>query len=348
MAARLEARFEARMQRQRFDPRRPLLVGFSHGADSTALLWLSRRWQRRVDDMPEVVAVTIDHGLRATSAADAEAARAYAESLGVRSVVVSPRLVRASETEARAARYQAFEALAQALDAQAVLLAHHRADQRETVLHRFLRGTGAAGLRGMPMRRRLTTTKSGPCFVLRPLLTEEAGTLRACVTAHGLPVVEDASNADPGHTLRNYLRHCVLCDVRLSDAVEALRREAQAFHQAVHRELADSAHVWEGHGDCSLSLQVRDRDTPAALSPWAREELFVRGLDRLGARRPTRQLLRRAAALLDADARVGKRIESTGHWSARRERQRVLLMNGLPQVRSEVLRSSSASVDLDS
>ena len=67
-----------------------------------------------------------------------------------------------SQSAARVVRYEFLEATAVRESASRVALAHHADDQAETVLLHFLRGTGAAGLRGiLPMRDN---------FYIRPIL----------------------------------------------------------------------------------------------------------------------------------------------------------------------------------
>src|SRR5690606_15397490 len=72
-----------------------------------------------------------------------------------------------------------------------LLLAHHREDQAETLLLRLGRGSGLAGLAGMPSlaERRMVR-------LLRPLLDVAKARLAATVAAHGLPWLSDPSNVD--------------------------------------------------------------------------------------------------------------------------------------------------------
>ena len=48
-----------------------LLLAVSGGPDSIALMWLAARWRRGLRQGPRLVAVTVDHGLRAEAAAEA-------------------------------------------------------------------------------------------------------------------------------------------------------------------------------------------------------------------------------------------------------------------------------------
>lgn len=106
------------------------------------------------------------------------------------------------EEAARHARYQAFERDL-AID-QALLMAHHKDDQAETVLLNLLRGSGARGLAGIPESRPL-----GRGLLWRPLLQQSRAQLQAYAMHRSLPWVEDESNADT-RLSRNFVRHELL------------------------------------------------------------------------------------------------------------------------------------------
>jgi tRNA(Ile)-lysidine synthase len=78
----------------------------------------------------------------------------------------------------------------------ALLLAHHRQDQAETVLLRLLRGTGVSGLAAMQV-----DVQRGGMRLLRPWLDVERAELVAVADAYALrtgwAVVQDPSNTDP-------------------------------------------------------------------------------------------------------------------------------------------------------
>ena len=110
------------------------------------------------------------------------------------------------EDAARAGRHAVFE---QALAADdCILLAHHRNDQVETLLHHLFRGSGVHGLAGMPEAR-----PCGQGTLLRPLLTLPREQLLAYARQQGLSWIEDPSNQDTHYT-RNHLRHAVLPSLR--------------------------------------------------------------------------------------------------------------------------------------
>ena len=74
---------EARLLLDYFADFPVLLISSSGGPDSTALLWLMARWRKTRKRGPKLIAVTIDHGLRAESKREAQAVARLARKLGV-------------------------------------------------------------------------------------------------------------------------------------------------------------------------------------------------------------------------------------------------------------------------
>jgi tRNA(Ile)-lysidine synthase len=182
-----------------------LAVAVSGGADSLALLHAlrtlagPRRWRLAV--------VTVDHGLRPGSAADAAFVADHAKALGVEARLatltpadLAPHRAAGQEGAARAARYEALWHAAGELGCGWLATGHTLDDQAETVLLQLLRGAGPDGLAGMPVR-------SGR--LLRPLLGVRRAETRGCCSAVGLRWREDPTNQDPG-PLRNRVRQRLL------------------------------------------------------------------------------------------------------------------------------------------
>ena len=176
-------------------------VAVSGGADSLALLHALRAlagprgWRLAV--------VTVDHGLRPGSAADAAFVADHAKALGLPALVrtlgpadLAPHRQAGPEGAARAARYGALWPAADELGCRWLATGHTLDDQAETVLLQLLRGTGPDGLAGMAVR-------SGR--LLRPLLGARRAETRACCAAIGLAWREDPTNAGDG-PLRNRVR----------------------------------------------------------------------------------------------------------------------------------------------
>ncbi len=126
-----------------------------------------------------------------------------------------------AEAVARRARYAFLEELAGRLGARFVATAHTADDQAETILHRILRGTGLAGLAGIPRTRPL-----GPATLIRPLLAVRRTQILNYLEAIGQDYRRDASNENLAYT-RNRLRHELLpwaAEHVNPDAVEAVVR----------------------------------------------------------------------------------------------------------------------------
>lgn len=181
------------------------MIGVSGGADSVALLRLAVE----AGAGGRVIAAHLNHRLRGREAdEDAEWVAALCAGLGVRlELQAADVTARAAESgtgieeTARDARYAFFQEAAQRHAARFVAVAHTADDQAETVLHHILRGTGLAGLAGMPESRPLGSNLD----LVRPLLSVSRAELRTYLTAIGQDFREDASNASLDFT-RNRLR----------------------------------------------------------------------------------------------------------------------------------------------
>ncbi len=236
-------------------------VACSGGADSIALADAAIR----AVGAAHVVVVTVDHGLVAGSAAVAERVAGWARGQGAAAVVRQVVVARRSEAAAREVRYAALGAAIDELGLAAMLLGHTARDQAETVLMRIVRGTGPAGLAGIPARR-------GP-FV-RPLLALPRAAIEAYVAARALPVWSDPMNDDPAFT-RTRMRARIL---------PALRAENPQVDAALVR-LADSAGEWLAAIDALADPFARlPIDCPAlAAHPAAiRKRAISRALDAAG------------------------------------------------------------------
>lgn len=180
----------------------PLVVAYSGGPDSTALLHaLATRMPR-----PALRALHVDHGLNAESGAWALHCRRFCESLDVPfdAVRVSVDLTRGEGIEAAARRARRAAFAADIRPGERLVLAHHRDDQVETVLLKLLRGAGPEGLAGMRDQRPL-----GAGMLWRPLLDLPRAALLDHVAVHGLGTIHDPSNDDP-RIARGYLRGTIV------------------------------------------------------------------------------------------------------------------------------------------
>ena len=253
-----------------------LLVAYSGGLDSTALLHLCAALPAEVGATLE--AVHVDHGLHPDAGAWAAHCRAACLRLGVPLTVlrVAAALARAEkgvEAAAREARYAALVPLLRTGDR--LLTAHHRDDQAETVLLQLLRGSGPAGLAAMP-----PVAPLGAGLHLRPLLGVARAELRRYAEARGLDWLDDPSNADP-MLGRGWLRSELLPRLRArwpgADAalVRAARHCADAAAIVDERAAEDldavaTASPWQLQADAVARLPLPRRR--AALRHWCRRQ----------------------------------------------------------------------------
>lgn len=175
-----------------------LVVAVSGGPDSMALLWLLARWRKSLKAGPKLVAVTIDHGLRKESGAEARMVKAFAATLSIDHLTMrwrGPKPTTGLPAAARGARYALLAKAAHRAGASHILTAHTRDDQAETVLMRMSRGSGLAGLAGMARETRL-----GRVMVARPLLDVPKSRLLASLAKAGIAFADDPTNRDPQFT----------------------------------------------------------------------------------------------------------------------------------------------------
>ena len=234
-----------------------VIVALSGGADSLALAAATAFEAPKRGIMG--VAVTVDHGLQDGSAEIAATAAATAESLGLSARVVRA-VVRAGggpEAAARDARYEALDAVAREVGAEAILVGHTLDDQAETVLLGLARGSGATSLQGMaPVAERVDG-----CRILRPLLEVRRETTEAACAAEGLDPWLDPHNSDPRFT-RVRVRETVLPALEhelgpgvaeaLARTAAQMREDAEAFAEMIDEIIEDVVE----HAEAGISLSV--------------------------------------------------------------------------------------------
>lgn len=233
------------------NPSGQLWVAFSGGLDSTLLLHVAAACH------PGVRAIHVNHQLQPNHLETEAFCRDVCERLGVTLVVerVDVALpgpgIRGVEAAARKARYQVFRRVLQAGDG--LLMAHHADDQAETVLFRLLRGTGVAGLAGMPRQRALAAGR-----LCRPWLELGRERLQQVAQEAGLAWRDDPSNTDQRFD-RNYLRHGVLSGLkqRWPGLLQRLTATARACDDSafLNRRLAEIQYRDIGDGRGRLSCQ---------------------------------------------------------------------------------------------
>jgi len=207
-----------------------IVVGFSGGVDSTVLLHLLHDAHAQGRLLAPLHALHVNHMMQAEANQWEAQCRARCALLDVPFEAVCVSVVRVAgeslEESARAARHAVFAGALK--EGDVLVLAQHRDDQVETVLFRLLRGSGVAGLAGMP-----GTRPCGTGLLVRPLLDASRGELLDFARAAGLQWIEDASNADQRFD-RNFLRGTIvpLLTGRWPGLAGAVQRSARLSGEA--------------------------------------------------------------------------------------------------------------------
>ncbi|MBN2630758.1 MAG: tRNA lysidine(34) synthetase TilS [Rhodobacteraceae bacterium] len=179
-----------RMARSEAAASLPVGVAVSGGGDSMALLHLLHRVAPQAGFV--LHAVTVDHGLRPESAAEAAAVAAFCASLGVAHDTLrwgGPDATGNLMDQARRARMRLMADWARSRGIGHIALGHTADDQAESFLINLSRAAGLDGLAGM----RAAWTQDGVCWT-RPLLGQTRDALRAYLRRNGVEWAEDPSN----------------------------------------------------------------------------------------------------------------------------------------------------------
>ena len=264
-------------------------LAVSGGPDSLALLVLAAA------ALPgRVSAATVDHGLRAESAAEAAHVAAICGDLDVShetlAVAVEPGNV---QSAARAARYAALEQWAVRHELAALATAHHADDQAETLLLRLNRASGVAGLAGVRARGTVPGTRLP---LLRPLLGWRRAELADIVVAAGLDPVDDPSNRDDRFDrarLRKALAQADWLDVpALAQSAAHLADADSALQWAAAREWAEQVErgamgiTYRPQAPRAVALRVLARIVTELDGEAPRGSAVARLFDTLLARQP--------------------------------------------------------------
>jgi len=192
-----------------------ILIGVSGGADSIALMRALVQLNQSAASMSpaSLIVAHFNHGLRgAVSDADAAWLKTECHRFEIPFVTEKEELTKFQretgeglEELCRKARYHFLTRIADEHQCARIAIAHTRDDQAETVLHHIVRGTGIAGLRGIP---RIRALQEG-IFLIRPMLEVSREDVIHYLQACSQDFRDDASNADVRFT-RNRIRHQLL------------------------------------------------------------------------------------------------------------------------------------------
>lgn len=206
------------------------IVGFSGGADSTALLHVLISLREELQ-LAHIVAVHVDHGLRGEeSLRDRTFTETFCREHNVPYELYTYNVKEIAqetgcgvEEAGRQLRYAAFSKTAEKFSTARICTAHNADDNAETVLLHLCRGCGIHGLTGIPAVRGQ---------VVRPLLDCTRSEIEDYCRENGLDYVTDSTNCDVSYS-RNRVRHEVLPSLRQINpaATRAILRLAQQAKQ---------------------------------------------------------------------------------------------------------------------
>jgi tRNA(Ile)-lysidine synthase len=268
-----------------------IVLAVSGGPDSIALMWLAARWRRGLTRGPRLIAVTVDHGLRAEAAREARDVKRLARSLDLphrtlRWTGIKPKT--GLPAAARSARYRLLAQAARQNRATHILTAHTRDDQAETLLMRLLRGSGIAGLAAMAR-----VTERDGLLLARPFLNVAKSQLVATLKKAKLDFADDPSNRDT-HFTRPRIRNVmpVLAaeggDARsLARLASRLARANQAVEVLVdgaerYLALRDREASHPGFDARIVDARIFGAEAFAAMPEEIRLRLLLRAIDRVG------------------------------------------------------------------
>jgi tRNA(Ile)-lysidine synthase len=295
-----------------------IVLAVSGGPDSVALMWLAARWRRTLARGPRLVAVTVDHGLRAEAKAEARDVKRLARALDLphrtmRWTGAKPKT--GLPAAARAARYRLLAQAARASGATHILTAHTRDDQAETLLMRLLRGSGIAGLAAMARQ-----SERDGVLLARPFLHVSKSQLIATLKKAKLGFADDPTNRDlnfarprirtlmpvlaaEGGDTRNLARLASRL-ARANQAVEVLVDGAERYLALRDREATRA-----GFDANANDASTFDAKVFVAMPEEIRLRLLKRAIDRFGHEGPAElgKVEALLAALDQAGAKQGKK-----------------------------------------
>src|SRR5581483_11546383 len=306
-----------------------ILVALSGGPDSVALL--HALCDLRDQGEYRLAAAHLNHGVRgAESDRDEEFCRALCSRLGVELLVeraagLSPAMSNLEEASRRT-RLDFLNRAAVRVRANCIATGHHAGDQAETVLMRFLRGAGIAGLAAM--------APAGPGLLLRPMLRMDRDQIRAYLDSIGARHIVDSSNESMS-ILRNRIRHKLLpmlereyvagISRRIVELAQEMRDADQFLDRAASAELSSMADA-EG-----LDLVRLDAVDPALRMRVLR--LFIES--RLGSLRRIGRSHIEALARLSSSGPANGEVSLPGGWSAIRTYGRLRIAKAAAKVREQ-------------
>ena len=225
-----------------------IAVGVSGGADSLALVFQMYECGKKV------VALTVDHGLRAESSHEAEYVAAIMKRAGIEHYILSwqgDKPQTGIEEAARQARYKLMFDFCRRKNIKILATGHHRRDQAETFLLRLQRGSGVFGLSCI-----LPISQRGDITIIRPQLNKSPENLRAYLKAKGIEWIEDPMNQQDDFArvkMRKFLPELAQVGIdekRLADTAAVLANTRMFLQNLADKFIVDNVRNWSDVAVC--------------------------------------------------------------------------------------------------
>lgn len=226
-----------------------VLVAFSGGADSSALLYMLK--EDSLAKGYKLFAAHFNHQIRGIEADnDADFCKKTCEALNIPFFLGTanvPSLAKARgnsiESEAREQRYTFFEKVMRENNIPILVTAHHAEDQIESIMLHILRGSGISGLCGISPCRTLADN----LFLVRPILNAKKEDILFYCEEHNIKFVTDSTNSDTEYA-RNFIRA----------QITPKMRELQPNLCSVFERLSNSANEATDFIDASAKAFLND------------------------------------------------------------------------------------------
>ena len=300
-----------------------IAIAVSGGGDSMALLLLIKH---HLAPSQILSALTVDHALRKTSAAEARRVKSWCKTLGIKHTTLKwqhGEITTGIQAKARAARYQLMADYCVKHKITALLTAHTKDDQAETVAMRMARTNSTKSLSAI-----WPETEVGGLVILRPLLSARREQLRDYLTANNQAWLEDPSNTDPRFE-RARLRGAGVA-LSLAGTATKAQRKTKSTQLATQKWLTKNL-----HRDVSSMVEF-EADGFTRLSSAIQDEALIRIIEMLGGKAP--ELAKRQALLSWIETPVATRRSLGGVIFA--------LRKNLVLVGREVSRISETTIEL--
>jgi tRNA(Ile)-lysidine synthase len=219
-----------------------IAIGVSGGADSMALLHMLHAAGTTI------LALTVDHGLRAESVTEAQQVADYCAQLGIPHQILTwagEKPASAIQAKARQARRDLFTQACRDNNITDLFLGHQADDQVETLLQRLTRGAGPHGLQGIQ-----SLVTQNDLTIHRPLLDIRRRDLRTYCIENNVPFIDDPSNDDRRFERVRWRQLIAQIEQHEPRFADGLLRSQRRLHSAA-QALAQLAQAW-------IAMHVKD------------------------------------------------------------------------------------------